>query len=140
MSSIFKSPERVLYRALTADPLIAGLSGLNIYPVIAPASTPLPFVVYRRSAINRSQTLSGVVGAPTVTVEYDTLAARYEQARELADAIRACLDGWGGSSYGVVVNRVSLENESDGLVTLDGGETPPVYQISQSYDVLWQEA
>lgn len=120
-------------------PEVARLVGQKVFPIVAPASTTLPFVVYQRTGIRREATLSGVVGVPRLTLAYDILAVRYEGARELADIMRQSLDGWTGSAYGVVVSRVSLESESDGLATLDGGEIPPVYQVTQSYDVLWQE-
>jgi len=53
--------------------------------------------------------------------------------------MRETLDGWTGSAYGVVISQTSLENERDGFVQLDGSELPPVYQITQTYDVWWQE-
>jgi hypothetical protein len=37
------------------------------------------------------------------------------------------------------VSQVSLENETDDLVTLAGSDLPPAYQITQQYDVWWQE-
>jgi hypothetical protein len=37
------------------------------------------------------------------------------------------------------VSQVSLENENDDFVTLAGADLPPAYQITQQYDVTWQE-
>jgi hypothetical protein len=37
------------------------------------------------------------------------------------------------------VRNVSLQSEADGFVTLAGGDVPPVYTVSQTYTVLWQE-
>jgi hypothetical protein len=68
-----------------------------------------------------------------------TYAVTYEEAREVADALRSALDGWSGSAYGVEVKHVALETERDGFVQLDGSELPPVYQITQTFDVAWQE-
>jgi len=66
-------------------------------------------------------------------------ASTYEQARRVADAVRGVLDGWHGSAYSVDVLQVSLETESDDFVTLEGGDLPPVYQITMTFDILWQE-
>jgi hypothetical protein len=75
-----------------------------------------------------------------VQLAVDVFATTYEEAREAADRIRSVLDGWGGqvSEY-VSVRNVSLDTESDGFVQLAGGDLPPVYQVTQSYSILWQE-
>ena len=134
-----KSPEQVIYDRLSAHADTAPLIGNRVYPIVAPSSTAMPFAVYRRTGIRRSQTLSGVVGVPIVTLEIGIYGETYNSVRETADAFRKCLDGWGGSSYGVEVKRVSLTDESDGLAALEGGEVPPMYSVTQSYEILWQE-
>lgn len=134
-----KSPEQVIYDRLSTCSDTAPLIGNRVYPIVAPSSTAMPFAVYRRSGIRRNQTLSGVVGVPTVTLEIAVYGETYNGVREVADAFRKCLDGWGGSAYGVEVKRASLTDESDGLATLEGGEVPPMYSVTQYYEVLWQE-
>jgi len=49
------------------------------------------------------------------------------------------LDGYGGTADNVTVKQTSLEDESDDFVTLAGADLPPVYRITQTYDLLWQE-
>lgn len=136
---MMKSPEQVLMRQLTQHPETAMRLGFRVFPVVAPVSAGLPFVVYQRAQIERSQTLATPLGLPRVSVQFDLYAATYEEGRQLADTMRETLDGWTGSAYGVVISQTSLENERDGFVQLDGSELPPVYQITQTYDVWWQE-
>ena len=136
---MLKSPEQVVKHRIETTPNLARLLGLRVYPIVAPVSAALPFVIYQRAVIERNQTLSVPVGVPRVSVQLDSYAATYEQAREIADALRANLDGWTGSAYGVEVKHVALESERDGFVQLDGSELPPVYQITQTFDVSWQE-
>jgi hypothetical protein len=135
-----KSPEAVLRSALTASTAVTTLIGARIYPVLAPASAALPLVTWRRSGIQREQTLGAPMGIPRVTVEYSIYGTTYENAREIADAMRVVLDGYGGTNGTTTVNQTSLETESDDFVTLAGADLPPVYQITQSYDVWWQES
>lgn len=136
---MLKSPESVLRSALVTDLFVAMLVGTRIYPVLAPATAPMPLITWRRSGIQREQTLGKPAGMPRVTVEYSIYGTTYENAREIADAMRAVLDGYGGASGTTTVNQTSLETESDDFVTLAGADLPPVYQITQSYDVWWQE-
>jgi hypothetical protein len=135
-----KSPEQVLSTILVSDPTVAALVGTRVYPVIAPAAADLPFVTWRRSGVQRQHTLAGPMGMPTVILSIDAYAVTYEAVRDLADRIRIALDGHGGAaSDSVVVQHVSLDNETDGFIQLAGGELPPVYSVTQTYSIIWQE-
>lgn len=134
-----KSPEAVLRTALVNNVAVSGYVGSRIYAVIAPASAGLPFVTWRRAGIQRSQTLGAPLGVPRLSVEFNIYAATYESARQVADAMRVVLDGYGGTVDNTQVKQVSLEQESDDFVALAGAEMPPAFQITQVYDVWWQE-
>ena len=134
-----KSPEAVLRTALVGTTAVTSLVGTRIYPVLAPASAALPFVTWRRSGIQREQTLAGPMGLPRVTVEYSIYGTTYEEARQVADAMRVVLDGYGGTSDNTTVRQTSLEDESDDFVQLAGADLPPVYQVTQRYDCWWSE-
>lgn len=135
-----KSPEQLLADALAADPVVAAAVGQRVYPVIAPASAALPFLTWRRIGIQRTQTLAGPTGMSTVQLAIEAYAETYGEARDIADKCRRVLDGYGTTVANYIrVANVSLENESDGVVTLAGGDLPPILQVSQQYSVLWQE-
>lgn len=135
-----KAPERLLADELKTSPAVAELVGDRVFPVIAPATAALPFVTWRRSAVQREQSLAGPIGNASVTLQFDIFAETYEAVRELADRCRATLDGWGGSlGNWITVSHVSLIGESDGFVSLAGGDLPPVYSVTQTYTALWQE-
>jgi hypothetical protein len=134
-----KSPEAVLRSAMVGTTAVTSLVSSRIYPVLAPASAALPFVTWRRSGIDREQTLGGPMGMPRVSVEYSIYGTTYEEARQVADAMRRVLDGYGGTSDNTEVKQASLEDESDDFVQLAGADLPPVYQVTQRYDVWWSE-
>lgn len=135
-----KSPEAVIRNALVANTAVAAIVGTRVFPVLAPATAAIPFATYRRSGVQRAHTLSGPMGMPTVILSLDLYAETYEAVRELADTCRVCLDGYGTAlTDSIVVNNVSLDNESDGFVQLAGGDTPPVYSVSQTYSIIWKE-
>jgi hypothetical protein len=135
-----KSPERLIGDALVAAPAVAEIVGDRVYPVIAPASAAIPFITWRRQAVQRESTLAGPAGVATVTLAVDMYATTYEGVRELADRCRVVLDGFGGSlGNWISVRNVSLLSESDGFVQLAGGDLPPVYSVTQTYTILWQE-
>lgn len=135
----FKSPEAAIRSALVSNAGVAAIIGSKVYPVLAPASAGLPFLTWRRISVQRQQGLSGPIGMPSVLLSVDLFAETYEGVRELADAVRLCLDGWGGTTNNVRVANVSLTNEADGFVTLAGGDLPPVYTVQMTFSILWQE-
>lgn len=135
-----KSPEQLLADALAADPEVAAAVGQRVYPVVAPASASLPFLTWRRIGIQRTQTLAGPMGMSAVQLAIEVYAETYGEARDIADKCRRVLDGYGTTVANYIrVANVSLENESDGVVTLAGGDLPSILQVSQQYSVLWQE-
>lgn len=138
---MLKSPEIVVADALANDPDVSLVMGDRIYPVIAPATAALPFATWRRQAVVRESTLGNQpMGLVTVTLALELYAETYETVRELADRCRRKLDGWGTAvSDSVSVRHVALQNESDGFIQLAGGDLPPVYAVTQTYTILWQE-
>lgn len=135
-----KSPEQLLANALVADPAVAAVVGQRVYPVVAPASASLPFITWRRTGIQRTQSLSGPMGMGVVLLSLDVYAETYGEARDIADRCRSVLDGYGTAVENYVsVRNVSLDTESDGVVQLAGGDLPPILTVNQQYSILWQE-
>ena len=134
-----QSPEHAVAVALQQDPAVALVIGDRVYPVLAPATAAIPFVTWRRQSVQRQQTLSGPMGMPTVVLAIDCYALTYASVRDLADKIRRVLDGWGQNKLGSDIRHVSLDTESDGFVQLAGGDAPPVYSVTMTFSILWQE-
>lgn len=135
-----KSPEAVLRAALTNNATVAALLGTKVYPVVAPAEATYPFVTWRRIQVLRQQTLANPMGVPKVTVEFSIYGATYDQARQVADAMRQVLDGYRGTVDNTTVQYASVENETDDFVSLTGAELPPSYQIAMTVDTWWTES
>lgn len=136
---IFKSPEMVLHNAITSDASVTSHVGYRVYPHLAPAVDSLPFISWRRLSIRREQTLSDPMGVPFLQVEYLIFAESYLESRQIADAVRAVLDGFSGSFDNTTVRQTALDAEEDQVVSLDGSEVPNAYAVSQTYEILWQE-
>jgi len=136
---IFRSPETVVRNALMSDASVTKYVGHRIFYDLAASEDSLPFINYRRTDIEREQTLVAPMGVPRVSLELAIYATTRLETRQIADAVRGVLDGYSGSFDNTTVRQASLESESDDVVTLDGSEMPTVYAVTQSYDILWQE-
>jgi hypothetical protein len=77
---------------------------------------------------------------PQVSVDYSVYASTYQEARQVADRLRLVLDGYAGTADNTVVVNVSLENETDEFVTLQGSDLADTYSVVQTYDIAWQES
>ena len=136
---MFKSPEAVLRNAIISDASVTSQIGHRVFSDLAASQDDLPFITYRRTDINREQTLGSPMGVPRVAVEFTIFATTRLESRKIADDVRRVLDGFGGYFDNTQVRQTSLESESDEVVALDGSEMPNAYAISQTYDIWWQE-
>ncbi len=131
-------PEKVIRNQLINDADVSARVGSRVYPLLAPSSATLPWLVFRRTSISRERTMASPMGTPTVSIEFQVFAESYEDAREIADKVRLVLDGFTGTHDNIVIQQTSLENELDDFVSI-GSDSLPVFQVTQTYDVLWQE-
>jgi hypothetical protein len=134
-----KSPERIIVRRLSRTPSVARFLGFRIYPMIVPTSAPLPFATYQRTSIERRASLASAVGIPLVNMSLSIFAASYQQVREIADECRSVLDHIQETSLGVSVSNVTIEDESEDIVQLEGGDLPPAWQVTLALQIEWQE-
>ena len=135
-----QSPEAVIADALVGDTAINTILGGRIAPVIQDEGASLPFVNWIRRGVQREDTLGATSTLATVTLDLDIYAATYLQARQLANLVRKKLQGWTPGVVGSVdIRRVTVANESDGLVQLSGGDLPPAYSVTLTLTILWQE-
>lgn len=137
-----KSPEAVLRNALVTDTAVNALISGRIYPLryTGPAKIQFPLIVWRRARVLRSLGMSGRPGGePQVTIELHHYGQTYESVRDLADKARRVLDGFGGTFDNTTVRQVSLEDEADDLVEVEGAEDS-LYVVRQQYNLFWQES
>ena len=135
-----KYPEQIICRQLAATPPVARHLGFRLYPLIAPTSAPLPFAVYRRNTVTREQTIGLPPGVPKTDLSLMLFAASYSRVREIADACRERLDHLDITSQGVSISNVTIEDESEDIVQLEGGDLPPAWQVTFRLSVQWSEA
>lgn len=109
---------------LTAHSGTDALVGGRIYPLRLPQGPTYPAVRYQVISAPRTQLMGGPVGEVHARVQVDCYALTYEEADQLSAQVRIALNRWDGTSGGVVVEAVFLENERDidEPETIDKGE------------------
>ena len=132
--SIPEAPEAFLFQRLTSQTAVSQYIGSRVYPLIAPQGTPLPLVVYQRTAVERPQSLSGNVGNPLVTLQLTTYGTSYTSVKTIARAVRIAIDGWTGTTASVTLQRSTLLTEADGVDMPADDQMLPYYSVQQSFE------
>ena len=132
--SIPEAPEAFLFQRLTSQTAVSQYIGSRVYPLIAPQGTPLPLVVYQRTAVERPQSLAGNVGNPLVTLQLTTYGTSYTSVKTIARAVRLTVDGWTGTTAGVTLQRTTLLTEADGVDMPADDQMLPYYSVQQSFE------
>lgn len=85
----------------------------KIFPVVT-SKAELPYILYRRAALQHNPTKAGQPGADTVTMEVFCYTANYADGVELAEAVRKALDYAQGEKDGLVMRSCTLvDSEED---------------------------
>lgn len=105
--------EEAIYQRLSNQ--IPNLSG-RIYPVNAPQTVALPYVVYKRISTLRSPTLSEQ-GSREVAIQFDIYAKTYPEMRTVRDEVRIAFEDVIGlyEIDGPFIQRAEIINEFDGF-------------------------
>ncbi len=85
----------------------------KIFP-IAIDSAQLPYILYRRAALQHNPIKEHQPGADTVTMEVVCYTAKYAEGVELAEAVRAALDHSQGELDGVQMRSCTLSDSEEG--------------------------
>jgi hypothetical protein len=135
-----EAPEAFLFQRLTSQTAVSQYIGSRVYPLLAPTGTPLPLVIYQRTAVERPQSLSGNVGNPVVTLQLTTYGTSYTSVKTIARAVRLAVDGWTGTTASVTIQRTTLQTESDGVELPQDDQMLPYYSVQQSFEFRINEA
>jgi hypothetical protein len=135
-----EAPEAFLFQRLTSQTAVSQYIGTRVYPLLAPTGTPLPLVIYQRTAVERPQSLAGNVGNPVVTLQLTTYGTSYTSVKTIARAVRLAVDGWTGTTAGVTIQRTTLQTESDGVELPQDDQMLPYYSVQQSFEFRINEA
>ncbi len=85
----------------------------KVFPVVTDTAV-LPYILYRRAALEQNPTKAGYPGADTVVIEVACYTEKYAEGIELAEAVRAALDGKQGEKDGVVMRSCTLSDSEEG--------------------------
>lgn len=105
--------EAGIYAHLIGNAGVAALVGTRIYPLLVPQDAELPALAYQRISGPRDHAHDGPSGLALARMQLICVAASYDGAKALSEAVRAAMDGHKGSMGTVTVDACLLDNEID---------------------------
>lgn len=134
------SASKALRARLIADATMAGLVGNRIYPGRAPQKPTMPYIVYHRISTVRAATLdTGNAKVPEVRIQCDVIASSQSEVETVLSRMRVVMDNFRGTSSGVTVLGVSVDDEQDQPEFYEGSDTV-FYHSSLDFSIIYREA
>ena len=96
-----------------AKAAIEAAASCQAFPLIAPESAALPYVIYGRTGTDRATAMYGAPlnVNPAGTFQVEIYAATYSQAKTLADSVRAAMHNFNGTASGITIRLCLLLEE-----------------------------
>jgi hypothetical protein len=88
----------------------------NVFPLIAEAGTKFPFIAYRRSSIQTSDTKDRYNYSEIAYIELAIYANDYQSGISLAERVKAKLERFKGEIEGIKINSIVLANGSEDYI------------------------
>lgn len=104
----------------------------KIFDLKVSQTSKAPFIAINQVAMTANQTKSGPSTTDVYVMKISVIAETTVQAKDLAEKVRLALDGYAGTSNGVVIQSCWFDSESpiwDDTSFLTGGEN-----ISHDYN------
>ena len=129
-----------LYTFLTDDPTIASLAGLKVYPMRAPNSAALPYIVYQRIDDIGVHHHRGAAGYATASYQIDVWGPHspQETVNDIAEAVRKALDGFQGDMGDVQVRSAILEDQRDNVTDASDGSENFKWRIGLDFKITYR--
>ena len=86
--------EQYIVDVLGDDATVTAKVGARIFPLVVRKETTWPMLTYNLLSSTGEYTLAGPMGWRTAQIDMTAWATDYKPAKELAEAVRAALDGF----------------------------------------------
>lgn len=132
----------VLVDHLEANVAVAALLGGRIYPVVLPQRVAYPATRVQRISTARELAHDGPLTLARPRIQIDTWSPNYQEAKDVAKAIRIALNGFKGIMDGISVGAIQFVDEREDWEEQAGpsGQEAGLYRVRQDLFVWHQEA
>lgn len=108
---------KVLNNFLLNDETVTNLIGSKIFPIVADQGTTYPFVCYKRTNLELSNSKDRFNTRETAYITFIVATRNYRESVDIAKAIKHSLDYKRGELDGIKINEIELTSASEDYVT-----------------------
>ena len=113
--------EEALYSRLAADGTLI-YSSVEIYPQEIRQGATVPAITYQQISAVHTMAMDGEVPLCAARYQLNCYSDTYEGAKDVAEAVRHCLNGYSGTVSSVVIQGIFLEEEHELFMAAVGAE------------------
>ena len=107
---------KAIYNLLSNDANVTGRVQNKIYPLIADTGTTFPFIVYRRTGIEPSDSKDRFIYKEDTYVEVAIASDKYNESIEIADSVKDALQGKRGNYSGINIQDIRMTNADEDYI------------------------
>ena len=107
---------KAIYNILSNDAKIIDSVEHKIYPLIADTGTTFPFIVYRRTGIEPSDSKDRFIYSENTYVEVFIASDKYNESIEIADLVKDALQGKKGNYSGINIHDIRMTNADEDYI------------------------
>ena len=107
---------KAIYNILSNDAKIIDSVEHKIYPLIADTGTTFPFIVYRRTGIEPSDSKDRFIYSENTYVEVVIASDKYNESIEIADLVKNALQGKRGNYSGINIHDIRMTNADEDYI------------------------
>ena len=133
------SVEAAIVARLAATPAVTAIVADRVAAVGLPDKLARPNLVYQTLGTARVYSNDGPAGLARATLQVSCYADDYKSAKQLAKAVRDALNGFAGTSAGIVVQSCLLDDERDAPQPPSSGQTFGLSGVVQVFNVAYDE-
>lgn len=131
--------EKAIYSLLTGDGTLTGLVSTRIFPVLIPQKTTMPAIAYEQTSGARVHATDGPAGQVNSRWQFNCWGSSYASVRAVANALREAIDGYSGTTAGVIFQAIQSQDENDIKADPAGANRARRYGKSLDFEIWFCE-
>ena len=108
---------KVLNNFLLNDETVTNLIGSKIFPIVADQGTTYPFVCYKRTNLELSNSKDRFNTRETAYITFIVATRNYRESVDIAKALKHCFYEKRAELDGIKINEIELTSASEDYVT-----------------------
>ncbi len=129
-----------IYDYLVNNAGVAALVGTRIYPSVSPTSAMMPRITYQLISANHSECVGGSAGLCEYKIQLSAWGYSDLSTDATAEAIRQALQGYSGTTGGVLIYSALMDSEITNIEDPQDGSEKFIYVRHCSYSIQAQES